>query len=245
MKSILAIDTSGELCSIALRNGKQLKKMCIESPRQHSQMLLPLIDTILTEQKVALHELDAIAYGCGPGSFTGLRICLGVVQGLGFSADIPVVPISTLETMAQTVLGQNSLGCGARILAALDARMNEVYWCLYEVVASSSNSELMLKAVTDERVSPAAEVVDSLSQYPINPDMLVMAGPGCHYPELSEFPAIRKLLSIVPLAENMLDIACKKMDEGGLFHAEDARPVYLRDNVAWQKRQRIRTDVKR
>ena len=245
MKSILAIDTSGELCSIALLNGKQLKKMCIESPRQHSQILLPLIDSILTEQKVTLNELDAIAYGCGPGSFTGLRICLGVVQGLGFSADIPVVPVSTLETMAQTVLEQETLEFGSRILVALDARMNEVYWCLYEVIFSNSGDALALHPVTDEQVSSAATVVDCLTHQITNPDSFVMAGPGCHYPELSVFPASKKLESIVPLAEHMLGIARRKMDEGSQLRAEDARPVYLRDNVAWKKRQRIRTDSKR
>src|SRR5690606_37370793 len=123
----------------------------LEAPRQHMLQLLPMVDELLAAEGVALRELDAIAFGRGPGSFTGLRICLGVVQGLAFGAGLPVIPVSTLAALAQGAA--EGLPAGTHLLAALDARMEEVYWGWFRLAADG-----LVEAAAPERVSPPEAV---------------------------------------------------------------------------------------
>lgn len=239
MSSILAIDTSSELCSVALLFRDKVFTECLDSPRQHSQKLLPLIDQLLINNGLELKDLDAIAYGRGPGSFTGLRICLGIVQGLAFSCDIPVIAVSTLQTLAEGALQQGIVQEGDTLLTALDARMSEVYWSVHQVEANGV-AGLELRNISDEFVGPAATVLEFDQLRDVSSERLVMVGPGCHYPELSQYPARDKYQQLLPLAENMLSSAVESLQQGKVIKAEEARPVYLRDSVAWKKRQRIR-----
>ncbi len=126
---IMAIDTATEACSVALwDNGKTsaLFELC---PREHTQRILPMVSEILTESGVALSAMDALAFGRGPGSFTGVRIGIGIAQGLALGAELPMVGVSTLMTMAQ---GAWRVSGATRVLAAIDARMGEVYWAEYQ-----------------------------------------------------------------------------------------------------------------
>src|SRR4030042_371141 len=117
---LLALDTATEVCTVALCvDGEVLERF--EPGGQHSERILPMVDELLAESGLVLTQLDALAFGRGPGSFTGLRIGAGVSQGLAFGADLPVVPVSSLAALAQ---GQDA----ARVLAAFDARMQQVYW---------------------------------------------------------------------------------------------------------------------
>src|SRR5258707_1196536 len=117
---LLALETSTEACSVALSlDGAVVERF--ELGQRHGERLLPMVQEILSESGVALTQLDALAFGRGPGSFTSLRIGAGVTQGLAFGADLPVVPVSSLAVLAQ---GENA----AKILAAFDARMRQVYW---------------------------------------------------------------------------------------------------------------------
>lgn len=241
MSCILSIDTSSDSCSVALLVNEQVTSECIESPRQHSQQLLPLVDKVLKSQKLDLQDLDAIAYGRGPGSFTGLRICLGVVQGLAYSNDIPIIPVSTLQAMAQGALRRGYLKLGEKVLTALDARMNEVYWSLYQVGTNTNTSAMETISITDEFVSSPASVLENRILQEIPSQQLLMIGPGCHYPELFQYPAREKVEAFIPRAEDMLVLAREAFIQGIHINAEDAQPVYLRDSVAWKKRQRIRT----
>ena len=125
---ILAIDTATEACSVALWNDGTTFAHFEECPREHTQRILPLVKTILTEGNTALTDLDALAYGRGPGSFTGVRIGIGIAQGLALGADLPMIGVSTLATMAQ---GAWRMTGATRVLAAIDARMGEVYWAEY------------------------------------------------------------------------------------------------------------------
>jgi tRNA threonylcarbamoyladenosine biosynthesis protein TsaB len=124
---ILALDCSTEYCSVALRVGDAVIAKDERAGQRHSELLLPMIDTILAEGDVKLKDLNAIAFGAGPGSFTGLRIACGVAQGLAFGANVPVVPIPTLLALAQAT-------DATRVLAILDARMGEIYFAAYERV---------------------------------------------------------------------------------------------------------------
>src|SRR5512139_4159598 len=122
---LLVIDTSTEWCSAALWLDGRILARRVLAEQRHSSLLLPMVDELLREAGLALRELDGIGYGAGPGSFTGLRIACAVTQGLAFGADLPVVGVSTLESIAEQTGADH-------VLTVLDARMAEVYWAAYQ-----------------------------------------------------------------------------------------------------------------
>jgi tRNA threonylcarbamoyladenosine biosynthesis protein TsaB len=132
---ILALETATEACSVALNLDGNIVEHYTVEPRAHARLILQMIDTLLRDHGVLLHELDAIAFGQGPGSFTGVRIAVSVAQGLGFASDKPLIPISTLAALAYPGV---AIG-GQIIAAAIDARMGEVYWGVFR----SSAGELV------------------------------------------------------------------------------------------------------
>ena len=121
---ILALETATEACSAALNIDGEIRERFEIAPRGHSMLILPMLESLLTEADISLHQVDALAFGRGPGAFTGVRIGVGVAQGVAFGADLPVLPISTLATLAQAT-------DAVQVLAAIDARMDEVYWGSY------------------------------------------------------------------------------------------------------------------
>ena len=128
MPTILAIETSSELASAALLVGDRV--IARESPgvHTHSQAILPLVQSLLAEADIRLAQCNAIAFGCGPGSFTGVRTACGIVQGLAFGLNLPAIPVVTLLAMAQACRAASG---AVDVLAVLDARMGEVYWAQY------------------------------------------------------------------------------------------------------------------
>ncbi len=122
---ILAFDTSTEYCSVALFLDGAIKSREVLAGQRHSELILPMVRQGLAEGGLALTQLDGIAFGAGPGSFTGLRIACGIAQGLAFGADLPVLGVCTLEALAQEA-------GGGRVIAALDARMSQIYHAAYE-----------------------------------------------------------------------------------------------------------------
>ena len=125
---ILALDTSTEACSAALLIDTEIHQRYEVAPREHGALILPMIETLLSEAGCAPTQLDALAFGRGPGAFVGVRIATGVAQGIAFAADLPVIPVSSLAAMAQSVEHGN-------VYSAIDARMNEVYWGAYRKYA--------------------------------------------------------------------------------------------------------------
>ncbi|WP_439134143.1 tRNA (adenosine(37)-N6)-threonylcarbamoyltransferase complex dimerization subunit type 1 TsaB [Pseudomaricurvus sp.] len=234
MSTILAVDTSCDACSIALLKDGQVHAEFIQAPRQHSQRLLPMIDALLQKYSITLSDLDAIAYGRGPGSFTGLRICLSVVQGLAFSVDLPVIPVSTLHTMALGAARSGGLKEHDHILVSLDARMAEVYWALYQQKGGQT------VPVTEEFVCSPNDVPGFGPLGSVAAQDLIKVGAGCHYPAIEGIDAASENRDLLPRAENMLELAQSALHLGQTETAESTQPVYLRDSVAWKKRQRIR-----
>lgn len=234
MSTILAVDASSDACSVALLKGGQVFGEFILAPREHTQRLLPMIDGLLADHQTSLSGLDAIAYGRGPGSFTGIRICLGVVQGLAFSCDLPVIGVSTLQTIAVGAIRQFSLLPGDRVLVALDARMNEIYGAVFEC---SSGAPLI---IADEFVGPASDLEGCPSLLESESHQLTKVGGGCHYEFVQSIAAKNEDQQLLPRAEDMLVIAEQAFQRQQFVRAEEAQPVYLRDSVAWKKRQRIR-----
>ncbi len=127
---LLTLDTSSDACSCALQIDDQILSFEEIAPRRHADLILEMIDRLFVESGVSPNELDAVAFACGPGSFTGIRIATGVTQGIAFGLQIPVIPISTLAVLAQGAFHKNPQ-CN-HALVAIDARMSEVYWAEYQ-----------------------------------------------------------------------------------------------------------------
>src|SRR5450830_1545003 len=131
LPTILALETSSELASCALLRDGRLTRRASNGVRTHSQSILPMVQELLSEAGIALADCDAIAFGAGPGSFTGVRTACGVAQGLAYGANLPVLPLVTLEAMAEACRAATG---AVEVLAVLDARMSEVYWAQYRFI---------------------------------------------------------------------------------------------------------------
>jgi tRNA threonylcarbamoyladenosine biosynthesis protein TsaB len=147
---LLAIDTATDACSVALYLHDQMIERFAVMPRAHTRLLLPLIDELLKEADIPLTELDAFAFGRGPGSFTGIRIACSVIQALSFGLNKPVVSVSTLHALAQ---GAARTSGATRVFASLDARLGSLYWGLFEM-----GSEGIMQPVSEEHLSLAEQI---------------------------------------------------------------------------------------
>ena len=224
---ILAIDTATEACSVALWNDGTHSAHFELCPREHTQRILPMVQDILAANGTSLTELNALAYGRGPGSFTGVRIGIGIDQGLALGADLPMIGVSTLMTMAQGAWRKTG---ATRVLAAIDARMGEVYWAEYQ-----RDEHGVWHGEETEAVLKPEQVSERLQQ--LSGDW-VTVGTGCPaWPELGKEskPTLRDGDVLLPAAEDMLPIACQMFADGKTVAVEHAEPVYLRNNVAWKK----------
>jgi tRNA threonylcarbamoyladenosine biosynthesis protein TsaB len=235
MSKILALDSSTDACSVALHLDGDITHIFELAVKTHTQRLLPMVDKVLQRSGCRLQDLDAIAFGRGPGSFTGLRICMGVVQGLAFGANLPVIPISTLQAIAYGFMQENPSNT-LPILVALDARMDEVYWSLFNV---DKTFDADLQSVTQEQVMKPVmvleqDIVSSLAH------KFVALGSGWRYPELKILEPEYTLAEVYPDAKDILALALNEFGSGNQISILEAEPTYLRDTLSWQKRQRIR-----
>ena len=223
MPIILAIDTSTQACSCALnRDGIIIERFEI-IPRQHADRLLSMIDDLMNDQALDYSDLDAVAYGQGPGSFTGLRIAAGVTQGIAFGANIPVVPISSLASMALQV-GKSEIDI---VFSTLDARINEVYWGIYSVEGKR------VSLIGNEGLCKPEDLPPCVQGNPVS---LIGVGSGLEFlnrmPEFYRGILSDKMPSIYPRAGTMAELAAEYFLEGLVKQPEEVSPVYLRDNVA-------------
>jgi tRNA threonylcarbamoyladenosine biosynthesis protein TsaB len=218
---ILAIDTATEGCSVSLGIGDRSIDRYVELERGHAEQLLPMVDSVLAEGGIALSALDAIAFGRGPGGFTGVRLAASVAQGLAFGAQVGVVPISDLAAVAQRVVQQDSTI--RRVLVANDARMKEVYWALFEVDGGLTSGA--------EHVSAPGDVLLPLDQGGI----WAAAGRGLlAWPDLAErcrVAGAQLHVDLLPRASEVLALARLAAAAGQILDPADALPVYVRDRV--------------
>lgn len=219
---LLAIDTSGDACSAALLYGDQCRQRLEAVPRRHGELMLPMMDELLTEAGLRLGDLDALAFGRGPGSFTGVRIATAVVQGAAFGADLPVVPVSTLAALAQ---GQYRKSGQTRLAAALDARMGELYWGCFVI-----DQDGLADSVGEEQVAAA----DGLHLPGGEGWCGVGSGWAAEGDRLRERFASR-LVAVNPQgiceARDVAVLAAAAFQRGDWVAADAALPVYLRDRV--------------
>jgi tRNA threonylcarbamoyladenosine biosynthesis protein TsaB len=224
---ILAIDTATEACSVAIWNQGETLAHFELCAREHTQRILPMIKQILSESGLSLSQLDALAFGRGPGSFTGVRIGIGIAQGLALGADLPMIGISTLQTMAQ---GAWRKAGADRVLAAIDARMGEVYWGQFERQPDGqwlgADSEAVLKP--DQAMVRAQTLTGRWAT----------VGTGWQtYPDLisgADFALFDGEIQL-PHAEDMLPLALHAWQNGQSVAVEHAEPTYLRNEVTWKK----------
>jgi tRNA threonylcarbamoyladenosine biosynthesis protein TsaB len=216
---LLAIDTATERCSVALCIDDRIVERVTETQRGHADLVLPMVEAVLAEGGLTLRQLDGLAYGRGPGAFTGVRIAVGVAQGLAYGAQLATVGVSDLAAVAQQFAS-----AGARILVCMDARMNEVYWGRFEATPDG-----LVVPTSAERVD-RPEAVEPV-------DATVFAGTGfAAYPQLiagREADAVHGTAR--PYARDIARLAAAELRAGRGQAPEQAQPVYLRDQVATVK----------
>lgn len=223
MTDLLAIETSSEACSVALSIGGEVLERHEHAPLRHAELLLPAIRGLLSEADLALSGLDAIAFGRGPGSFTSLRIGIGVVQGLAWAADLPVVPQSSLAALAQAA-AERAGGAADHIVVAVDARMQEVFCAPFVRGAGG-----LVQVAGEERVGPPGRVVSAPA------DRWIAAGNGFErFAELEEMgrAAVECLPELVPRAAMVARLALGWLENNRPLPASQAQPVYVRNKVA-------------
>lgn len=230
---LLAFDTATEACSATLIDGERCISRYEEPGRGHAERILPMIDEVLREAGIELADVDGIAVGRGPGAFTGVRIAISVAQGLAFGADKQVALVSDLAALAQRAVDEHG---APLVLASIDARMGEVYWACYERGADG-----LVSLAGEEHVSPASDV-----RFPPGAEWhgagSGWAAEGLQRRAQSMGQASERLHGkAFPRAQEIARLAVAMFARGDLVSAEQALPVYLRDQVAVPMSHKSRT----
>jgi len=230
MSIILAIETSSELASCALLNGDAVLARESSGVRTHSQSILPMVQELLAEAGVTLAECDAIAFGAGPGSFTGVRTACGITQGLAFGAKLPAVAVGTLAAMALACHQKTGAG---EILAVLDARMGEVYWAQYRFAGDAGSWQLVSE--------PALCAPGAVAPRPVEAPLAACGNGFSAYPDAfagREFGA-GALAQLMPHAIQVAQLGRIAFEAGAGVAAADAQPIYLRNKIAFTSAERV------
>ena len=227
--TLLALDTSTEACSVALWHKGEKTHLDELAQRTHTKRILPMVDELLANSGINLKQVDALAFGRGPGSFTGVRVGAGIAQGLAFGADLPVIAISNLTAMAQAAF---ELYQAENVAAAIDARMNEVYFSQVkrEKVRSELGEFFQWNPVIEEQVCQPEKVLEQFSDL-----TAYRVGTGwTAYPQFKE-NGLEGSDIILPSAQYMLELALTDYAQNKVISALEIEPVYLRNEVTWKK----------
>ncbi|NGZ83865.1 tRNA (adenosine(37)-N6)-threonylcarbamoyltransferase complex dimerization subunit type 1 TsaB [Duganella aceris] len=229
MPTILAIETSSELASCALLRGETVITRVSEGVRTHSQSILPMVQELLAEAGISLKDCDAIAFGSGPGSFTGVRTACGIAQGLAFGGGLPVVPVVTLDAMALACHQQHGAG---EVLAVLDARMGEVYWAQYSFGGDGGGADDSRSGRPVPVLAPALSAPGDVRSQ----GAPVACGNGLSaYAEA--YPAGGHA-TVMPHAAQIAQLAAIDFAAGKTVTAAEAQPLYLRNKIAYTQAER-------
>ncbi len=224
MSIILAIETSAELASAALLQGDRLLIQEAAGVNTHSATVLPMVQKLLQQAGISLDQCDALAYGSGPGSFTGVRTAAGVVQGLAFGSSRPVVAVVTLEAMAQACREKSAAN---DVIAILDARMGEVYWAQYRFDGSWHTV-----------VPPVLSLPSAVS--PVGPVTACGNGLLAYAAAFADQSfAGGTLPDVMPHAAQIAQLAQVALARGDTLAAHEAQPLYLRNKVALTTSERL------
>lgn len=219
--NFLTFDTATEACTVALQSNDVIYYRHEIAPQQHAKLILPMIQALILEAKIKLSDLHAIGFGCGPGSFMGVRLATAMAQGLSFGLNIPLISISTLQTIAQTAYQKTK---AEKILAGWDARMQQIYWGFFQ----ADLHKIMQPVIEDQLSSP--ESVDTVFA-----DQIASLAGNAWQVYQNQLPGVLlslpKITDIYPEATAMLTIALLKYHSGEMIKAENAKPHYVRDRV--------------
>ncbi|MFT6955330.1 MAG: tRNA threonylcarbamoyladenosine biosynthesis protein TsaB [Halieaceae bacterium] len=228
MINILAIDTATDACSVAVFRDGQIDERHEIAPRRHNHRLPAMLRELFASGDLKKQGVEAIAYGCGPGSFTGLRIAASAVQGLAFSNRLPAIPVSTLACQVVTAARLNLLNKELPVLSLLDAKVNEVYWGCFQL------SEGLPVAMH----GPGVSAPEHLSLPQVDGQWQAV-GDGCQFYG-TMLDSMRSNIHVVgaqvlPRARDMIPLAMRAFDQGLLQQAHEVCPVYVRDEISWKK----------
>lgn len=228
MPNFLAIDTSTDACSVALLSDDVISERHEVIPRQHSQRLFGMLGELLPDGRLRERGIDAVVYGEGPGSFTGLRVCASAVQGLCFANDLPAIAVGTLTAQAYTALRELPLQSGDHLLSTLDAQIGELYWSLCRVEGDR------IVVIEPPRVGRPGHCVVAAEA----PSFLAVGSGLVHEEALPA--AVRDRIrgshhGLLPRARDLLPAAREAWDRGLTQGAAEVSPVYVRDEISWKK----------
>ncbi len=237
MTTILAVETTSEFCCVALYYQNTRSYLYSDVKNSHADMLLALVNRLLENAGLELKQVDAIGLVVGPGSFTGIRIGLSMVQGLAYGLNMPVVCINKLELLAQTALTHKSLDSSRAILVATDANMGDVFWQSFDVAIDKVLGVTHLQLKNE----PKATKIDT-AQTHFNNDHIYSNYIGDAFTKgklvLNEGNAIEVTLDNI--CESLLVLTQQKLDAGAGVSAFNIEPLYVRTEITWKKRERIR-----
>lgn len=219
MTCLLVLDASSTLCSAALLVDDQHWQITEEQPRRHAQRLLPMVDDLVRQSGIRKAAIDGIAYGCGPGSFTGIRIAASVMQGIALALNVPVAGISSLQAVAQAVFNNSD---AQQVMAIMDAHMGEVFWGCYERYGA------VCRLLGSEKVGAPEQCLQELTAF-----NGVLAGDGLALPALAHLD--QHWAGVKPQAAVMLPLAQQAWHNALFADPQQHQPVYLRESVAWKK----------
>lgn len=229
MSTILAIETSTEIASVALLHDGKLWQQAASGVQNHSLSVLPMVQTLLQQAGLALSSVHAIAFGAGPGSFTGVRTACGLAQGLAFGLNLPVLPVSTLLALAEAMrlTSPTTFASAAApiVMPVLDARMGEVYWAQYRYL--DGWQEIHAPALNKPQ--------DLLSEFP-GPASMALCGNGAGLcgMDIGDAPQL-------PQAAQIAQLGALALAQGQGMDAAQAQPFYLRNKVAQTSAERLQS----
>lgn len=224
---ILALDTATDACSVALCTPTQIFNKFVVEPQAHSKLLLGMVDDVCRQAGVVFKDIQAFAFGRGPGSFTGVRIAASVAQGLAFGSNRPVIAVSSLQALAQQAANKHNV---IHLLPMIDARMHEIYWGIYQVnskrLAEATMADALLKPeeLQVAKDIPYLAVGTGASTYA---KILMEQNPHLQFDQTIQFPR----------AEEILQIALEKFKSGETIPPNEAVPTYVRNNVAQKSKK--------
>lgn len=230
---LLALDAATEACSVAIKTPTDLYEFFEVCPQQHSQKLLPAVESLLDKAELKLTDLDGIVYGCGPGSFTGVRIGVSVTQGLAFGAELKVVGVSNLAMMAQEAIERFD---AKYVVSAIDARMSEIYFAIYRNVDGQAVPIIADLVCKPEQLAEVLAGLDKDVAHELeSSSYAVGTGWETYLSQLSRaIPATQTDISL-PNVKFAFAQAEPKFTSDEAVVAELAQPNYVRDEVTWKK----------
>ncbi len=226
---LLAIETATESCSVAILLDNEIFSLSELAPRQHNELILGMCEQVLAQAEINLNQLDTIAFGRGPGAFTGVRLAASVTQGIAMGQDLPVVPVSSLAALAQAAYEEKQV---VKVFACIDARMQEIYYGLYQVNANemmqlTGKEKVLAPSLIDVKVSDHCYGVGSGWRTYAEILQNVLGNPVSYDAEK------------YPQAEYVAKLAKVYFQQGESVSAVEALPVYLRDDVAEKPKNKM------